>query len=759
MNECIPLLRGADEPMLTVTEVAGFLHVSPRAIQKNIRLGKYKGVVIDRKKRYNIPLSSLPTALQQQYIKKNGTSSIAAPSSQGSNFMIGGRGVTINSPAPVNQAVQGQGARLSIATPPGDAICKTERGELPSPVSATPDMIFEKDKIEALARTDLAHKWLTHRKLYGRHGKYLQLDRDFISSYNTGILFPSIFKILKEVSVSSLYRWNPYDWTLNVSKYNRQRKEPSLTHEEKLIFRDCLLNPNRLSIGEATRISKVVLVNRGIPSPSHPITFRRWAEWFKAKNSHFFTHMREGEKALKDKEIFSIQRDASLLEVGNVLVSDGHRLNFQIINPYTGKPCRPMLIGYLDWKSFNLAGFEIMVEENTQAIASALRNSIINLGKIPKVCYQDNGKAFRAKFFTESIDFEGSDIRGLFGKVGIMAVFARPYNAKAKPIERFFKELGKFERLLPSFTGASVDDKPAWTKMGEIFHKIHHNGYIPTIEETVEMIEIWIHQYLEVQLCPHVKGKTIGEVFNEGRGPGVNIDELDELMMATEIKTIRANGIRFLGADYYDDALFGLRESVFIKYSLSNLSFIKVYDREGRFLCSAKRTMAVHPMAAHLGSAKDVAEVRHLQNKQKRLQKAVIKAAKSYISNKQEDPPWIDIVPLTTRTIEALESIKPSLPEPEERSIPDYMLEPPMPAIQACSDEPDQGQLSGEVKEARPLFRSEREKYEWLCKNPQHQTEQDKTFIEEFTNTLAYRTGVDFFERQSELIAVKGCVD
>ena len=42
---------------------------------------------------------------------------------------------------------------------------------------------------------------------------------------------------------------------------------------------------------------------------------------------------------------------------------------------------------------------KIMLEENTQCVASALRNSIINFGKIPKICYQDNGRALKNKFF------------------------------------------------------------------------------------------------------------------------------------------------------------------------------------------------------------------------------------------------------------------------------------------------------------------------------------------------------------------------
>lgn len=40
-----------------------------------------------------------------------------------------------------------------------------------------------------------------------------------------------------------------------------------------------------------------------------------------------------------------------------------------------------------------------MMTESTQCIASALRNSILNLGIIPKVVYQDNGRAFKSRFF------------------------------------------------------------------------------------------------------------------------------------------------------------------------------------------------------------------------------------------------------------------------------------------------------------------------------------------------------------------------
>lgn len=53
-------------------------------------------------------------------------------------------------------------------------------------------------------------------------------------------------------------------------------------------------------------------------------------------------------KALRDKVMPYISRDIAKLEVGDVLVADGHRLAVECINSFTGKPCRPTLIRYLD---------------------------------------------------------------------------------------------------------------------------------------------------------------------------------------------------------------------------------------------------------------------------------------------------------------------------------------------------------------------------------------------------------------------------
>ena len=88
--------------------------------------------------------------------------------------------------------------------------------------------------------------------------------------------------------------------------------------------------------------------------------------------------------------------------------------------------------------------------------------------------------------------------------------------------------------------------------------------------------------------------KTIQEVLDEAEKQGIDENKLDDLMMAQEIKHIGRNGITFLKSDYFDEALYGIKEKVIIKYSLFDLSYIKVYTLKGEFLCKAQRVTSTH---------------------------------------------------------------------------------------------------------------------------------------------------------------------
>ena len=552
----------------------------------------------------------------------------------------------------------------------------------------------EKAKQNALAKLDLIRKWQEFRR---KAVNKLQADYDFVKLHNSSNSY--LFSVLGKISRGSLHRWKASldgteDYTRLIPNYKYvsvNEYRTCLTDEEIKIFMGLLLHPNRICIGKAIALTKYKLKEQGQSFIPADITFRRYAKWFKDNNYDKWVLARDGEKALSDKVEPYIKRDASLLDVGDILVADGHKLAFQVINPFTGKPCRATLVGFLDWKSTVLVGYEIMLEENTQCIASALRNAIINLDMIPKIVYQDNGRAFRAKYFTDDKGFTELGFYGLYAKLGIETVFARPYNARAKVIERFFKEFQEgFEKLMPSYVGSSISNKPAYLKRNEKFHSNLHKDYILTIEETIKMIDMWL-KFKNSQPCTNAPNMTIAEVLENRKKQNIDKSLLDDLMLATEVKTIQRNGIRFLNCDYFDERLYGLRGKVLVKYNLFDLTSIKVFTSKGEYLCTAERVTETHPMAKLLGTVEDLEDYKQKIQKQQKLRRKTINSVKQYLSN---------------------EEVK---------------------FIEQKMDEPKEVEFKPHSNSLQTLFKNNSEKYEYLIKN-----DPDNPWISEFKKTKEY---------------------
>lgn len=569
----------------------------------------------------------------------------------------------------------------------------------------------EKAKQNALAKLDLIRKWLEFRR---KAVNKLQADYDFVKLHNSSNSY--LFSVLGKISRGSLHRWKASldgteDYTRLIPNYKYvsvNEYRTCLTDEEIKIFMGLLLHPNRICIGKAIALTKYKLKEQCQSFIPADITFRRYAKWFKDNNYDKWVLARDGEKALSDKVEPYIKRDASMLDVGDILVADGHKLAFQVINPFTGKPCRATLVGFLDWKSTALVGYEIMLEENTQCIASALRNAIINLDMIPKIVYQDNGRAFRAKYFTDDKGFGELGFYGLYAKLGIETAFARPYNARSKVIERFFKEFQEgFEKLMPSYVGSSIINKPAYLKRNENFHKNLHQDYVPTIEETIKMIDMWL-KFKNSQPCTNAPNMTIAEVLENRKKQNIDKNLLDDLMLATEVKTIQRNGIRFLNCDYFDERLYGLRGKVLVKYNLFDLTNVKIFTPKGEYLCTAERVTETHPMAKILGTVEDLEDYKQKIQKQQKLKRKTINSVKKLLTNDE------------IKLIEARSNQE----EMENSNNFQKEFKPRSNGVQKINN--------GE--KSLPIFKNNSEKYEYLIKhNP------SDIWVAEFKQTKEYK--------------------
>ena len=565
-----------------------------------------------------------------------------------------------------------------------------------------PTFISESAKLTALARVDIVKALQNIRTKYKTKK---EADSVFLDLYNSGMLLPKVYKFLGSISIGTLHRWiwayednEDYRVLLPNYKYTKQGEYNTiLTQEMKDIFIKFLLHPNKFSVTKAIKLTQHILEKKGIENIPHVITFRRYAEHYKKNNYSRWILFREGEKAYHDKVEAYIERDISKLEVGDVLIADGHTLNFQVINPFTGKPTRATLVVFLDWKSTALVGYEIMMSENTQCIASALRNAIINLGMIPKVVYQDNGRAFKAKYF-QSCDFDEEGFNGVYANLGIKSVFAKPYNARAKVIERFFREFQEeFEKLMPSYIGTSIENKPAWMKRGEKLHREMHkkltNNYILTVQELIKYIDCWL-DFHNSKPCPNAPQISIKQCLNSVQKQEIDKNILNDLMMKTEVRTINKHGITFLGLHYRSDSILGLRDSVYIRYSLFDLTKIHVYSTKGEFLCIARQVEKVHPMANHLGTVQDMEQYKQQIQKQQRQFKKAKKDFLRYFPKEKAEV--IEIEPQ-----ESLMTEQPIIEKPKR----ERKLSP------------------RELQMYRPIFNTDYEKYEWLmtngCTNPE----------------------------------------
>ena len=562
--------------------------------------------------------------------------------------------------------------KISTAlTKPAEVLMPETIFKQEEPIKQEPPPSTDAAKQRALFKADLLN--LYNKALDAAPwGEKVKARDEFIAIYNSGIVWPNLLKEIGQVSWKTLETWNQKMkkhhndcFFLVDQRGSHARGKCGLTDEQTAIFLRCVLRPNKPRIAESYRIAKAIMKHKGIENRHSEATYRRWALNWKSRNYDLWVWAREGAKAWNDKCAMYIERDMNLLQVGDVIVADGHNLNFEIINPWTGKPTNHMtLILFYDMRSNMPLGWEIMPTENTAAISSALRRAVLRLGKYPRVVYLDNGKAFKSRFFKGSEDFDTAGYGGLYKRMGCQTIYAWPYHGQSKTVERFFGTFGELERLSPTYTGNSIANKPPRMLRGEKKHRAIHEqqfgGRCLTLEEAHKVIASWFDEYAKRPQRGHLNGACPMDVFTEGKGPGIDRAELIWLMMQMEIKTIHRNGITFQGQNYYHPALVNRRHKVSIRYDLQDTSSIWVMDAEGALICEATPVEKVHPAAAQLGTEADKEQLRRHIEQKRNQEKQAASSAVTLLRN--------EILPEHRRQMEAI-GMATALDKPKQKVI------------------------------------------------------------------------------------------
>jgi Mu transposase, C-terminal./Mu DNA-binding domain./Integrase core domain. len=516
---------------------------------------------------------------------------------------------------------------------------KTKRKSIP---------IDAKRKAKAAAKLDLVNLYL---EWLARNGRSTQSRNDFISAYKVG-QWPHLLEAIgPKVSWKSIERWKvtmntARDLSAIADKRGIARKgQRNLDEVQKNALIRFLMRPGEPTVASAFRAANKALAFEGYQQiGSQSQAYRYIREDFMPFHFGEWTFTRKGVKAWNDQCAFFIERDYSLIEVGDIIVADGHKLNFEIVNPWTGKAQRMELVLWFDMKSNFPLGWEIMPSEDTQAIAAALRRACMVLGKYPKVAYLDNGRAFRSKYFNDT-DLRQTGVGGLFYSLGIQTLFAWPYHGQSKTVERFFGTFAELERWVPSYSGTSIEKKPPRMLRGERIHRAIYEqagGRPLTLLEAHYAVALFFDEYIQRPQKGHLKGQSPVEVFTQGRGPGLDETELErlkDLMLHKELRTINRNGVSLFGKNYYSPELYSRKHAVLVKYDPQaydqhgELAYVLVYDQMGNFICRADKVCGIHPAARILGDEQHQAELKTVINLKKHQEKSAANVAKTMLES------------------------------------------------------------------------------------------------------------------------------
>ena len=452
--------------------------------------------------------------------------------------------------------------------------------------------LTEREKEKAMFWRKLLESWQSYR---GKEADKEKADNEFIKVMNVqneGL----------HLSRRTLYRkWNAYimegEAALADGRGKHSNHSHKMTKEIFDVFEYYYLNENKPSIKQCMRETALYFEGQEIELPCYT-TFKRSAKKIPKAIKLYF---REREKVFIDKCAPYIKRMYEDLESNDIWVADNH--TFDIMVEKEGKPARVYLTAFMDVRSRKMMGWCVTDAPSSDATIYALKKGCEKFG-VPRSIYTDNGREFLFHdlggngFRKKRKNGEELKLPSILDDLGIEFRTALPRNARGKGIERAFYTVKEhFSKLFESYTGGTILERPDRLKK-----MVKTMKGLPSIEEFIQYVDIYIEGWYNKQ--PHegtgMKGKCPDEVFAENMiTKRVLPKEKADLMFMRYAKSntgmlkVGKNGITltFYGKQlqYWNEELwkeyFG--QNVYVRYNPEDLSNIRIYDEQKRFLCIA----------------------------------------------------------------------------------------------------------------------------------------------------------------------------
>lgn len=320
---------------------------------------------------------------------------------------------------------------------------------------------------------------------------------------------------------------------------------------------------------------------------------------------------REGKKAFEDKCMLTQQRDYSLLAPNDIWIADHHEWDIFVRVPDGSggwKPIRPWGSYWIDQRTRKiLSGFLRDGSPNADIVLQSFAIAVEKFG-IPQKVYLDNGKDYKANDLYLN-DCNNKVCDSLAKHLQLETIFAIPYNARAKEIERAFRTLeSQLAKMYPSYAGRNAKERPEEYKEVEIMEMI-------TLEEFIEQHEQFINQIYneDAQRGDGMSNQSPNYLYNTldyvKRIMPSNV--LDFCLLRVKgIRTIQKEGITFdytlyLNPEFQDH----LGQKIIAKYNPANPDLLYIFDLDENFLFTApkRKKYSFNP------TDEDYAEANHIK--------------------------------------------------------------------------------------------------------------------------------------------------
>lgn len=368
-----------------------------------------------------------------------------------------------------------------------------------------------------------------------------------------------------------MFEFNPdclCRWAAKYEKYGisglidlrgkHNNKKTSLTKEMQQMFLCYYLSDKEPSIKQCYDAVKAN-INGETPSIS---SFKRYLYTIPEATLAYY---RKGKKYFEDNYLPSIQTDYDSIPSNYEWVADHHI--YDVIVNDKGKVGRAWLSTWLDRRPRYIVGYVIrMAEPNSDTV-------------LPRRIQIDNGKDYTVHdLFNLDNDYS------LAAELNLKVRHSIPYNAKAKSIERAFRSIESFDKMLDSYCGDRPEHRAE--SMGKTNNKIADE--VMTFEKFKEVAANIINIYNNTpQIGKGMNGRTPLQCYKEEFQEPMRKVGDEELLMVmrrrTRTVTVTKNGVKFAELDrkdYYTSnfVINNIGKKAYAKYFTKDVKTIHVYS-------------------------------------------------------------------------------------------------------------------------------------------------------------------------------------